>query len=280
MRRTCLLVIAAGTVFGLTAAAARERVPALGRLRFEGRASPTIHVRYQDHRLRVAPSFEKLRTARPLPLKWTKTWCYDDEQVYFRQRRYAEVRLTGRIGRFSEVRMRPVVSVGFVEAPKRGEREPESWHERLEPEFHFLYRDGSGGLWDYVTWDECPLLRTVVPAKARLTEVPVPDPARLRLILEPAPRKGSAGVLIRARAGRSEIDDVRRNGRSVPLRVGVKTTKGEVVHSAVGGLPRFASRPTDCYCIEIPKGTYIVTATLDRTPFSESATVSRPVEVK
>jgi hypothetical protein len=238
MGRPCSAAIGACMVLGLTAgAAAREEVPALARLRFEGRTSPTIYVRYQDRQLWVAPSFDALRTVKPLRLMWTKTWSYQEEDVHWRERRYAEVRLAGRIGRFSEVRMRPIVSVGLVRAPKQGEREPEPQsNETLVSEVHFLCRDGAGDLWDYVGERECWLTRTAEPAKARLAEIRVPDPARLGLVLRPRPGKGAVGIPIQAKAGPAEIYDARRNGKGLPVHVVVKRADGEAAHSAVGGL--------------------------------------------
>lgn len=282
MRRPCSAAIGACMVLGLTAGAvAREEVPALVRLRFEGKTSPTIYVRYQDRQLWVAPSSNELRTAKPLRLKWTKTWSCEEEDVHWRERRYAEARLAGRIGRFPEVRMRPIVSVGLIRAPKQGEHEPDPQSdETLVSEFHFLYRDGAGDLWDYVGERECRLTRTSEPAKARLVEIRVPDPTQLRLVLQPRSGKGAAGVVIQAKAGPTEIYDLRRNGKGIPVHVVVRGADGKVAHSAIGDLRRFPDRAMDCYCARLPQGSYTVTATMDRTAFSGPVTVSSQVKVE
>jgi hypothetical protein len=177
--------------------------------------------------------------------------------------------------------MRPIVSVGLVRAPKQGEREPEPQsNETRVSEVHFLCRDGAGDLWDYVGARECWLTRTAEPAKARLAEIRVPDPARLGLVLQPRPGKGAVGIPIQAKAGPAEIYDVRRNGKGLPVHVVVQRADGEVAHWAVGGLRRFPDAAMECYCARLPQGSYTVTATIDRTPFSGPVTVSSQVKVE
>ncbi len=279
MRSRCLL-LAGCALLALTAAgAAGERVPALARFRLDDPHSPTFYVRYQDHTLRIARSFEGLGKARPVRLLRTRTYHDTHDHLFYRDREYAPLEIAGPIGSFTSVRVDPVVTVLLDE--KRGKPAGPEGDFDFTPTLHFLYRDKSGVTWDYVCFDEASLVDTNLLEKTELVEAVVPDPRRLNLDLYAVAEGDRIGVSLEAMSGQKLLLHVQRNGKAFPVRLAITDAAGKVVRSTAGDIWEFRHHGnTEAYYAAVPKGTYTVTATIGRTPFAGLLSTSQQVEVK
>ncbi len=308
MRSLCLLLAACVPLAAAAAGTAGERVPALARFRLDDPHSPTFYVRYQDHALQIARSFDGLGKAKPLRLLRTQTRHEAHNHLFYRDREYAPLEVAGPIGRFTSVRMHPIVTV--LQGEQRGKPVGPEDDFELAPALHFLCRDKSGAMWDYVSYGEAPLVRTNLLEKTKLAEMIVPDPTRLMLDLVTFGGEGGLSLELYVKIGREShppahgiappageatdtqanlqrdsLMDLRRNGKVFPVRLTITDARGKVVHSATGDVRKFAMQsgwetPAKIYDVRLPKGRYTLTATIDRTPLSKPLSTTQQVEVK
>jgi hypothetical protein len=259
-------------------AGARQEPPAFARLRFPGPQAPTVYLRYQDGKLKIARSEKELGTARPQ--RPVRAKLYEDEEAGLEwQGTYPGVRVPGPIGRFTAAYVRPVILRAVDARPQPGRPDPPACEEDLVLHVSFIYRDRSKATWEFVTVDGGPLTRTSAVAKAELTEMTVPDPAALRLDTRTFEGEGGLTVTVQARAGTRTLQALRREGRAFPVRLEIANAAGKVVHATSGDLWKFCPTNYFGYNVELAAGTYTVTATVGRTPFHEAIAVTQEVTV-
>jgi hypothetical protein len=287
MRSVRALVLVGCVLLAITVEAGTvHEVPVVVRFRLADPHSPTFYVRWEGHELRIARSARELETVKPLRPTRTEVSYDVDQGAYFRDRDYAEVKLTGPVGSFTEVRLRPSVYAMLDDTPVQGRPDPAESNESLAPAFHFRYRDKSGAWWDYLTGTGWDLTRFSDEPEAGLQEVPVPDPRCLALTLDmgAVPRRDASGrveVEVMAWLGQEHLKDLRRNGRPVPVRVVVRDAQGRTVCSAASTLPELIRLLGEkAYAVQAPKGRCAITATIGPTPFSKAVTAGREVVVE
>jgi hypothetical protein len=284
MRSVRALVLVGCVLLGITVEAGTvHEVPVVVRFRLADPHSPTFYVRWKDHELRIARSAKELERVKPLRPTRTKVSYYAPDGVHLRDRYCAEMKLSGPVGNFTEVRLSPFVYAMLDDAPVRGRPEPGESGESFAPTFHFRYRGRSGAWWGCLISTDRPLTRSGYGVEPGLREVPAPDPRRLALALSAVPggRGGARGrvyVEVGAHLGHERLSDLRRNGKSAPVRIIVKDARGKTVCSAASALPDLIDeRGTEGYSVQAPKGRYTVAATIGPTPFGKAVATSRQV---
>jgi hypothetical protein len=287
MRSVRALVLVGCVLLAITVEAGTvHEVPVTLRFRLADPHSPTFYVRWEDHQLRIARSEKELETATPLRLERMDFSYYLSKDISLRDNCYAEMKLAGRVGSFSEVCLQPMVSI-YVSGVLSGEQpNPQELGEAFAPTFHFRYRDASGARWDYLVGSWWQLTPPDDGAGRAVTEVPVPDPRQLALSLsaaagDPEEAEGQVYIKVIAQLGQERLDDLLRTEESVPVRLVARDSRRKVVRSAESALPRLKYEPRKgAYSMQLPEGHYVITATIGPTPFSKAVTASEQVIVE
>ena len=95
--------------------------------------------------------------------------------------------------------------------------------------------DARGALW--TCWSSLDARVSTAPAKARLLQAR--EPAKIALRVTTKVQRREIGVVARVMAGKAELDDIDKDGKSVAAQVTVRDAKGRVVTSKRGTLGDF-----------------------------------------
>jgi hypothetical protein len=95
--------------------------------------------------------------------------------------------------------------------------------------------DARGALW--TCWSSLAARVSTAPAKARLLQAR--EPAEIALRVTTKVQRREIGVVARVMAGKAELDDIDKDGKSVAAQVTVRDAEGRVVTSKRGTLGDF-----------------------------------------
>jgi len=98
-------------------------------------------------------------------------------------------------------------------------------------------KDSKGAVWAYQVRKSA----TGADAPAEASGMPLPQPKNLTLLVTAQTSTRRVGAVLRLSAGRTDIDDVRRDGKSVEAQVRILNSSGKAVASAKGPLAKFGT---------------------------------------